>query len=52
MQCGLSDKEKAQIAPPIPTLFLCKRMVKEYFNLIKGRIRLHLRATWYILCVS
>ena len=48
---GLSDKEKAQLVPPITTLILCKRLVKDYFNLIKGRIRLHLRATWYILCV-
>jgi hypothetical protein len=51
MLCGLIDKEKAQLVPPITTLILCKRLVKDYFNLIKGRIRLHLRATWYILCV-
>jgi hypothetical protein len=51
MLCGLIDKEKAQLVSPFSTLFLCKRLVKEYFNLIKGRIRLHLRATWYILCV-
>jgi len=51
MVCGLSNKEKGQLVPPIPTLILCKRLVKEYINLIKGRIRLHLIATWYILCV-
>ena len=51
MLCGLSDKEKSQLVAPIQTLILCKRLVKEYFNLIKGRIRLHLRVTWYILCV-
>ena len=51
MLCGLIYKEKAQLVSPIPTLILCKRLVKDYFNLIKGRIRLQLRATWYILCV-
>lgn len=51
MLCGLIDKKKVQLVPPILTLILCKGLVKEYFNLIKGQIRLHLRATWYILCV-
>ena len=51
MLCGLINKKKAQLVPPVSTLILCKRLVKEYFNLIKGRIGLHLRVTWYILCV-
>jgi hypothetical protein len=36
MLCGLIDKKKVQLAPPISTLILCKRLVKEYFNLVKG----------------
>jgi hypothetical protein len=36
MLCGLIDKKKMQLVPPISSLILCKRLVKEYFNLVKG----------------